>query len=254
MKSAKIFDNLLLCLGLFGFCFVWCKYYRVGNPLALCLSLLFVIAAFWLLKLVFRSSTEWKAQKKEDVKNTQRLKQHLLRQEFSPAKLWEAQGYRMTQKRGMLLAEKEDQRIALFTSFRFTPLSADELNACLKKCGDATEVVVYCAEFRADCLQAAALYDTKVTVKNVSTLYRELVAQKMLPNLQNEVVKKRKTPWLVFRTLFCRARARHYLLSALFLILSSFVVFFPLYYLLTATVLLLFSVYARFNRTFNDAA
>lgn len=96
------------------------------------------------------------------------------------------------------------------------------------------------------------LKDIKITIESSDKIFKKLKEKNTTINynLQNEKNRKRSLKE-IFCTVLNKQKSKNYFWFGLMLIFSSFFTPFNIYYIVVGTILLLLSIYVRFNKKFN---
>lgn len=242
MQKAGFFDTFLFLFGVWLLSLLWSRYYFSSLPFCLAVSCLFVCVVYFLSQRLLRGKRERAKLTAASKKTTAALQTYLYTHEFSPAPLLLAKGWQPKEDR---LFQKDGHVFAVFCKFTVAPLSPDDLLPMLKQTPE--DVLVFCTSANAACTQIAAALHRKITVCDVATLASLLRERDLLPSLPSAPPRRNR----LLTVAFCKERANAYLLSAVFLLLSSVFSFFPLYPLITATLLVLLALYAKWNKRYN---
>ncbi len=218
------------------------RYYRL--PFALCIpvSILLSLALALVLFLIMNGRHRRMRLSKREAQEREALMLHLAleREERVRARLVEA-----------LTADGKEAHCAgdaiqteegvLHARFTMQPLSADAIAQLIKEgegfslaCNDLSpEAQKLAARFSVRCLKANEIYALfSRTEKMPSPLIRG--------NLSRRSARQK------VRAFFCKLNARPYFISGILLLLMSLFTFFPVYYLVTGSILLLCAVTVRF--------
>ena len=253
---AKILNSFLCAFAVFFICFAWIYYSLKDDILALTLSL---IVAFCTLYLI------WKALSRIDLGKKIKLAQknavsslvNFLRFGEDNAAIFEdmLRYYRFEVERhgyDSLIATKNGQKSYVAINFHHDNLSKDELREAVISAKRAACARLYIFTVKADTTSVSTanghINTTVIDAQNTYALFDQC---DKLPALPPQKTTKKAT--FVARYAFNRRRFGWYFTSSLFMLLISFVSYFPWYTLGWATVFFALSVYSLVNKRFNFA-
>lgn len=148
-----------------------------------------------------------------------------------------------------------NNQIILFPNIKSRQLEIDELidlyNQINKK--NIKKIIVLCNNFNSNIEKILNNFDTKTIVLDFSQTYNLLLKKyNMFPKItiKPEVKAKNSLKQIVISA-FDKKKTRGYVVSAMFIIFSSFFVSFRVYYLIVATILLILALLCQFEQKFN---
>lgn len=233
-------DTVFLSLAAFALAFVWMRYYVDSNLICLLGALAACLAFYFAVKALFGKRQKQKKPDKKRRAQMQNLARYLA---FLP-----------TDEAARLFATlPKGEGVMRRCCFGIGALDGEKFCALVKAAvkSGAKMLEVFAASFDKAVLQAYKTAPIAVRLFDGQAAFCLLEKHGALPDA---VFAKKRKPLLengFFKAVFDRSRAKYYLISSLFLLLTSFVSFFRLYYLISGTVLFFLFVYARFNRRFN---
>ena len=253
---AKILNSILCAFAVFFLCFAWIYYSLKDSKIALALAGIVALAAWYLI---------WKGLSRMELGKKLKLEQkyavmklvNLLRFGADNATVFEnmLRYYRFeVEKDGYdsLIVTKNEKKSYVAINFAHDTLSKDELRSAVITAKRAACEKLYIFTVKADSSAVAAVkgqIDTVVIdAQNTYALFEQ--ADK-LPALPKQKAPKKVS--FVAQYAFNRRRFGWYFTSSLFMLLISFISFFPWYTLGWATVFLGLSVYSLVNKRFNVA-
>lgn len=244
---AIILDYLFIFILGFVTGFTWTRYYVDDLFICVLMGLLCALLIESIVSLLFKKHFDKKNAKKVKADKARGVAVMLYDDKYTLpilATSFEKEGCFVTFYRTMLLCEKEKEAFGIVTAFaphsEIAVLRA--VNIC-KRLGVGTLKV-----FSASSLP---LYDKYAASQDIKLCYIDINAAVTLLEQSgfetDELPKiKEELPMAVQRA-FSRSRSKYYFIGALFLALTSFIAFFPIYYIVGATVLFAFAVYSRFG-------
>jgi len=92
----------------------------------------------------------------------------------------------------------------------------------------------------------------QITFQNINDIYKTLLNKNCIIDYNIKIQKKTKYHLKdILSTIFGKAKSKNYFWFGLLLLFSSLFSPFNIYYIVVGTILLLLSIYSRFNRNFN---
>lgn len=216
------------CGGLLSLCIL--RYYRLNMWLSVLLSILFAILVGVGTFLFLYRKRKKQFNTTKDKEETEKLKLHLaLSSKEANEKLF-----------APLLSES---KTTIYLLFRMQPISADAIAEKLRITPTEKQFGVFCNRLSEEATTLCDEFDIKVT--QIETLYRELKERNLLPATYICGEKKRRGTKEKLKTSFSKKNSRSFFVSGAALAILSFFSFFPVYYVICASVLLLLSLFIR---------
>ena len=253
---AKILNSVLCAFAILFVCFAWVYYSLKDDVLAILLSLIVALCAWYLI---------WKAQSHIDFGKKIKLAQknavssfvNFLRFGADNATLFEnmLRYYRFELDRvnyDSLIATKNGQKSYVAICFQHDNVTKDELRDAVVSAKRAACEKLYIFTVKADSTSlATANGQVRTVVIDAQNTYALFEQCDKLPAIPQQKTPKKAT--FVARYAFNRRRFGWYFASSLFMLLISIISYFPWYTLAWATVFLALAVYCLVNRRFNVA-
>lgn len=117
------------------------------------------------------------------------------------------------------------------------------------------KIIILCNTYNASIETILENFETKTLVLNYNQTYFQLLKEYNIfpPIKQAQNKKTKRTYKQLLGIIFNKKRTRSYVVSSLFIAFSSFFVPYRVYYLIIATILLIFALLCRLNFSFNNA-
>ena len=253
---AKILNSILCAFAVFFVCFAWVYYSLKDDVLAVLLS---GVVAACTLYLIWKTLTSVETGKKIKLaqKNAVTSFVNFLRFGADNATVFEKMllYYRFEVERidyDNLIVTKNGQKSYVAIRFAHDKLSQDELREAVIAAKRANCNKLYLFTVKADSASVAVangqIQTAVIDAQNVYTLFEQC---DKLPDVPTQKSPKKAT--FVAQYAFNRRRFGWYFASALFMLLISFISYFPWYTLGWSTVFLALAVYSLVNKRFNVA-
>lgn len=251
---AKILNTFLCAFAVFFLCFAWIYYSLKDDVLAVALSLIVAIST---LSLLWIATSRFDAGKKIKLaqKNAVSSLVNYLRFGLDNATLFcdLMQYYRFSTTKvdcDALIATKNGQSSYVAICFAHDKLSSDELRNAVISAKRAACNRLYVFTTKVDSsLIAVANSHVTTTVIDAQNTYTLFEQSSKLPSIPQQKAPKKAS--FVANYAFNRKRFGWYFASSLFMLLISFIAYFPWYTLAWSTVFFALAVYSLVNRRFN---
>ncbi len=258
-KLLFILQNVFKIFIIFLLVFVWARYFIRSLWWSILASTLITLAIDFSTRLVFRkknNKANLKLKEKEAAENIfLSLVTNNQYMEFFH-KLVKSK-YPSTEKKEkyILINHSEKVKSVLFPLLKFSPLNVDDLTEIISTIKDENvkKVVIATGEIDKNALVFAKNFDYEIVILDKFETYKHLYKlYEIYPEISMQYKKSQK---LNFKDLvafsFNKSRAKGYLFSAFVLLLSSVFVRSNLYYLIMASLLLIFALISYANPYYN---
>lgn len=253
-------DTVFLAVITFIIAFTWLRYYISDNLVCLFSAIAVCALVFLGIKALSGGKKQRKTLKKQQRKEAKNLAVFL---SFLPdkntlelfEKLPRLKDREIKKSKNAVSFKEEGKTVKQVFDFNCVALSAQSFCRYVKcaKEDKADRLEIYSNSFdkaalqmREDCGLEVKLFDGKYAY---SLLKKHNLAPTEITQNKPSVLRAN-----FLRIVFDKSRAKYYLTSSLFLILTSFITFFKLYYLISGTILFFMFLYAKFNTRFNRTA
>ena len=253
-KISFIFQTIFKILLIFLLIFVWVRYFI--RPLWLSLLITAILTAVIdLISRIFTkkrsSALALKASEREEAENiflSLALESNALDFFLKLA----SSKHKAEKKDGVILIEHEEKSKAIIYPFmQLNNLSCNEIKFALEKLNDlgAQKAIIICFDAGKECYDFAKNFDQQIEILDRYSAYQKLYKPyDCKPEITHKYKKGKR---LRFREIiefsFNRSRAKGYFFSAFILILSSFFVRTAIYYVVIASVLIIFALISLYN-------
>ena len=216
------------CCWILSLCIL--RYYRITMWLAVALcSLISLLLGAGFFFLLYRSRKK-KFLLKRDIEEKEKLMLHLaLSSAEANEKLFKP-----------LLQEEERTTFLLFS---MQPLSADTVAEKIKNMKGEEEFCIFCNTLSPEARQLCEAFTLPVTEGN--EVYIKLKDKKLLPEKYICGEKKRRSVKEKLKIGFCKKNSRSFFVSGAALLILSLFSFFPLYYVIGGSILVLTALIVR---------
>ena len=252
------FDALFLLIATFIVAFVWLRYYIANNLVCLFSAIAICILFFLAFKTLTVGKKEKRQLKKKEKKQAENLAVYLA---FLPDKntlaLFEelpVLRQKELKRSGNAVTYKNGGKTVRFVfDFFCGALSPKTFCDYVKQAVNdkVDKLEIFANSFDKNVLQLQKSVGLELKLFDINSTFALLKDNGLLPTdvTEKQYVSPLRTNFL--QIVFDKSRAKYYLMSSLFLLLTSFLTFFKLYYLISGTILFFLFLYARFNRRFN---
>ena len=152
------------------------------------------------------------------------------------------------------LSIDENKKTIIIPYFKSENLSLDkliELNNYAPK--NASKIIILCTEYDSKLLTVLDNFNTKTILLNYKETYFELLKEyEFYPEITiNKKIKDKISFKQLFLISFNKKKTKGYITSALFIIFASIFAPYKIYYLIVATILLIFAILCKCEKLFN---
>lgn len=247
-KFSKISNILFVTFSIFLITFVWIEYYTHSIKKAITLSPIitigFILISYPILKY-FRSKSLVKS---NHIKDKDQLKLNLLmgKSDVVNDYLLKIFNLILKQKLSSNLFILEDNSLVLFY-FEKPQFEQDTLNEILRNYLQ-NKITIFCLSYE----QLVYPSNTQINLINLDKISTQISSSSLKFPINIELKSK---PKFSLKDMFCiilkKDKSSKYLYASMLLIFTSLITPYSIYYIAFSTMLLLLSIYSRFNTKFN---
>lgn len=258
-KLFKLVSTAFRLLIIYLILFVWIRYFSHSFYIALILSLILTIFVDFTLRLISIKKNKKKISREKEQKLIERYNNALIFSEDKEVldffyKL-ALVGHTAEKKSSYILVKSATSNVVLFPFITFRSFSSDDLVYVLNKLKNVScSKIVICTNIVDDeAKKIAEKIGSKIKILNKEETYFSLMKEyNVFPERQIEFVEKEKLSFASFLSLALnKKRTKSYFFTSIFLLLSSFIVRYNLYYVVMSSVLLVLSFISFTNPKFN---
>lgn len=254
LKIGQIFDFVFGATFLFFMCFVWVRYFLHDFWLTILLSAIITFGIMAIYHFLSRKKFQKNLLSEIDIKNANAIankfllltKQEILK-EFC---FYLNKKYKTEIKSDYILINNNILR-PLFSSGTIT--DKDVIESYTKtKSHKANKLILVCKKADESALDFAKyITDKKVVILEefdaYDNIYKPLNFD--IPPHEKQTKQRKFVDYLAFA--LCKARTKNYILVSAFLLVSSFVLRYNIYYIVFASITTILGLYSYFNKRFN---
>lgn len=257
------FFNLLFRIALiFMICFVWTRYFVEELSLALVYTAILTLAIELLIHIFLQKRERKFKLKKEEENLAEKISANFI---FSPEKAVDfffelgKINYNATKNSKFVVLKRKveegeagsDEKTIIFPKYSFSPLSSQDIVEILRKTEKigANKIVVCSNKISEEALAVSKkIKEIKIILLDSTGVFLKLIKKNnFYPKGLKEISTKQKLGFKDFiKAAFSRSRAKGYIISALILLFSSFIVRTNIYYVVFSSILLIFSFICLF--------
>lgn len=250
---ANIINRGLFVLSLVLIIYAWTMYY-VGNwILSLAISASSSILIYMLLSKLLSKYDNAKIAKKKYKKQIAQLSLLLINADDANSIIIPSipSKYEIVEQSiNKLLLVGDDNTTMIYSVFQFKDVEIDQLLSEIRYCkAKGYKLIVLTNKLNAKSFATIKNSYKNVTIAQIDQVYAMLNNAKCLPELSD--VRTKKAYKILLANALTRKQANSYFVSGIFIILSGFVSFFPIYSQIMGTILIVLGIYSAFNKTFN---
>ncbi len=257
-KISRVIDFLISRTVIFTLAFIWCRYYLNSLWLAVLSAAGITLLACLILFLISRAKNARKSATKAEQIHMQQVMTEFM---YSTNKQNVEYFYKLIKNEyaatllpDCVLCENNKIKTLLFTRFKYAALSPDDIREFYIECRrfNAQRAIVFASDVSDKARSAASgLTDAEIILMNAENTYKFLKEFNMYPviTVKTAPEKRRKIKTLL-KFAFSRNKVKTYLWGAGIMLLCSFAVPYNLYYLISATVMMVCALISFINPAF----
>ena len=254
-KLSRIFDFIFFVSATFLICFVWTRYfvYDVALTLVLSSSITFLLTSIY--HIFYVRKTIKKNHSLEELQNAEKFATHFLLstkqeiiKEFNDK--FEAK-YNTKAKSDYLLVNDKVLK-PIYSSQKITDKDILEIYVKVKNTALKKLIIVCCDAEQSAYDFAKLITNFEVVILTKLDAYKNIFEPLKfdIPNVN--VPKKRKNLNIYLSIAFNKARTKNYAVVSAFLLFSSYVFRYNIYYLIFSSITAALALYSHFNTKFNN--
>lgn len=258
-KLFKLISTLFRILVIYLVLFVWIRYFSHSFYVSLFLSCVLTFFVDIIIRLLSIQRNKKKISLEKEKKLIDRYNNALM---FSDDNEVLDFFYRLAlvshnaeKKSNFVLVKSKESNIVLFPFITFRSFSCDDLIYILNNLKNVTcnKIVICTNKLDEEAKKVAQKFGNKIQILDKEETYYLLMKEyNTFPDRQIEFVEKEKLSFNSILTLALnKKRTKSYLLTSILLLLSSFVVKYNIYYVVTSSILLVLSFISFCNPKFN---
>ena len=259
MKNFSLFiiiDSAFKFLLIFMINLIWTLYFIQTPWLCIVLSIILSIAFLTLIKFIGN---------KNDKKNKVKLFEHKKFESIRATFIYMPQTevlqffFNLAKTKHKALLKNDyilvNNKTALFPFIKNQELSSDKIIEIYNMINsqEIAKIIILCNKISNNAEQVVENFKRQTIILDFNQTYTQLLKEyNYYPKtLIEEKPKTKKTFKQLLKIAFNKKRTRGYIVSSLFIIFSSFFVAYRIYYLIVATILLIFALLCQFEFKFN---
>lgn len=213
------------------------NYKKVDYPLNLFLALIISLIIFVLLVAILKRSAERKIKSKQDKLLYGQFCSQLCCQskEYIASLLLNAvkkSGYNAVKEGSIIII---DNKTHLFNICSFDKISPDKIIKCYKLTPEGCSTAILCTEPNGDANNLVNNLSAKITLIPLTDLFIYLKQEEQLPEITVKITKSKKRFRDLIKESFAKKRSGHFFYVGAIMLVFSFFVFYPKYYLIMGT-------------------
>jgi len=257
---SNILDTVFKTVIIFAICFVWIRYYVYS----LNETLLYTILLTIIINLIFLFFKK-KKEKNEKINKDEQLKINECVNEFlfSSHKKNTQFFYKLLQKKHkvtyqkpFLIITKSNGKIGLLPYYKNRKLTMDTVKnfIILAKKKELKKLIICCKTSEQEVLNLCKQYtQIKLLILDAKqTYYKLLKPYNYFPQIVTNLIEEQKlTTSQMLVVMFDKKRTKGYVISAVILLFTSFIVPYNIYYVIFSSFLFLLALFSYFNTSFH---
>jgi hypothetical protein len=260
-KFSRTFDFILTRAAIFAAAFVWMRYYIDDIWLTLLAAAVVTLIATVVLGLIFRRLGRGRTIKAKeyaavrDIGNQFLLNSTAQNIEFFTSVFEKGEDCSVIPLDDCIVAKKDERTVVVYPHFSPSPVTRQTIIDFVRYAVhiEAAEIAVLCLSAEKNLEQfCQSISDVKIKIYDPVKTYALLRSYDAFPEITKRLEPPKK-PGLktLFSMALSRARTKAYLTGGLFLFAVSFFTFYQIYYLISASLLVLVGLVSFFNKRYN---
>ena len=249
----NVIDTIITSIIFFVLFFCWLNFYIKNTILSVFLSIfLTFLIVFFLFFFKSKRNKKKNLSSKKQKEATNCIVQLKFSTEADVKKYFKnilKNDYSVKTIKSGLLLEKDNKKILFSIAFNQEIFNIDNLAKTFAQAKnlDVNELIIVANNFDEKCKNLAnAIKEIKISTFDAFDTYEKFIEPSgILPNKVIDTSKAKLSFRQVLNYAFSKERTKHYLLFGLILIISSFFVYFKVYYLVFGSILLVFALLTR---------
>jgi hypothetical protein len=259
-KFSRAVDFALSRIALWAVAFVWIRYYIDNVWVTLVAATAITLFVNILLEILLKIKHKGREIKAKELKRISEIGNQLLLNTRGQnidffAGLLKDEDCSVIPTDDCIVAKKDERTILICPDFSVQPLNKQAIVEHIRYAISirATKIAVFCLSYEKNIEQfCTTLPDIKIKIYDPVKTYSLLKNYNCFPEITRRLsVKQKMNLKQLCAYALNRSRAKGYMLSGLLLFAISFVTFYRLYYLISASVLIGFGLLSYFNKRFN---
>ncbi len=239
------FDSLVSSFISFMVSLAVFNYHKVSYPANLFCALLLAISVFLVLITILKRRSEKQIKTKQDK---------LLFQDFTNQLCCSSSNYNLTlienavKKAGynaiieQYCIKISEIKACIFCLCSFDKITSDKLIECYKYTPEDYKTVTVCTALSGDAITLASNLNGRITIVDIAKLFLYLRENEMLPPISVKLARSKRRFKDLIKESFSRKRCGHFFYVGTIMLVFSFFVFYPKYYLIVGTLFCAFGL------------
>lgn len=239
------FDSLVSSFICFMVSLAVFNYHKVYYPSNLFFALIISIAVFLLLLKVLTKRSQRQIKTKQDkllfldFTNQLCCSTHAYLLDLLLKSIKKAGYNAVIEQNSIFLHEK---KTCVFGLFSFDKITSDSIINCYKNTPLGYTTAIICTTLSPDASTLASNLSGKISIVDISQLFVFLKENQMLPEITVKLARSKKHIKQLLKESFSRRRSGHFFYVGLIMLVFSFFVFYPKYYLIVGTLFCAFGL------------
>lgn len=250
-KFSIISNKILKYFIIFSISFIWINYYYDNVIIVAIISTLIAIIIGQIIALIFKKKSNIIKLSQKEQSHINNISTQCLLTENSKILIF----YKnlLGAKRDVEISKNKDAIIWQDTAFlpiynKYT-ITQDDISIAYKNFHNYDNLIIAGINFSDDAIALTSkISDCKISTLNIQQMYSVYKKYDYYPDFNIKLATKERANFKkVKETVFIKSNAKHYLLSGLLILITSFFIKYSTYYLVFATLLFVFSAISYFK-------
>ncbi len=238
---------------------IWGLYFIKAKWVAIILSIVVSILTIIIIDLIENKKAKRKRPKLNETKHIEDIKNTFI---FMPNNDVVNFFYKLASTRHSCQIKNDyvevlnEQNVIIYPCFKNASLTSDDVIEIYNKIEkqNVKKILILCNKYDSNIESLLQNFLCKTIVLDYTQTYFSLLKEyEFYPSITVVQNKKAKNTFNnILSTVFNKKRTRKYIVSSLFIIFASFFVMYKIYYLIVATILLIFAILCQFSFNKNN--
>lgn len=250
-KFSVISNKILKYFIIFSIAFMWINYYYDNTVIVAIISTLIAIIIGQIIALIFKKKSNIIKLSQKEQTHINNISTQFLLAENSKILIF----YKnlLSAKRNVAISKNKDaiiwQDTAFLPIYNKYLVTQDDISTAYKNYHDHQNIIIAGIGFSDDAIALSTkITDCKISTLDIQEMYNIYKKYDYYPDFNIKLAtKQRANLKKVKETVFIKSNAKHYFLSGLVILITSFFIKYSTYYLVFATLLFVFSAISYFK-------
>lgn len=138
------------------------------------------------------------------------------------------------------------KQYCIFNLFSFEEISTKNIIKCYKKTPKNKKTLIFCSNLSTEAIEFIKDFSMRIKILDFKELFLLMKKVSIFPPVNDRIKEKKKNYKLILKQIFSKKYSGKFFYSGITMLIFSFFVFFPVYYLVIGTILCILGLVCRF--------